>query len=301
MPPDFLIIGAQRSGTTWLYDNLMQHPQIWMSPTIKEYQYFDEVEERGTVRLWELVFGNHWRDKFWRNRLKRSVILLREYFNWEDLIWTLRFFFGKRSDSWYLSLFDGKQDLVTGEISPTYATLNKNSVEHVYRLLPDVKIIMMLRDPIQRSWSHVMYDINKRGPITFSSAQEGHILSQINSDWMEIRSRYTQTLELWHSFYPAEQIYVGFFEDLVNKPKTLLKEIFTYLGVSASDVILDRVILEKREAGPGNTLPEKYHKILAEMWIEELRLLSEKYGGYTITWYESALGILDQYRNEKSS
>ena len=43
MFPDFLCIGAQRSGTTWLYQNLRRHPEIWMPPA-KEIHYFDERE-----------------------------------------------------------------------------------------------------------------------------------------------------------------------------------------------------------------------------------------------------------------
>ncbi len=43
MFPDFLCIGAQRSGTTWLHHNLRQHPEIWMPP-LKELHYFDEME-----------------------------------------------------------------------------------------------------------------------------------------------------------------------------------------------------------------------------------------------------------------
>ncbi len=50
MFPDFLGIGAQKSGTTWLYQNLAAHPQVWMPP-VKELHYLDHKPQSLPVRL----------------------------------------------------------------------------------------------------------------------------------------------------------------------------------------------------------------------------------------------------------
>jgi hypothetical protein len=52
--PDFLILGAQRSGTTWLHKNLSAHPKLWMTP-IKELHYFDDPLRRKRHRVRRLV------------------------------------------------------------------------------------------------------------------------------------------------------------------------------------------------------------------------------------------------------
>jgi hypothetical protein len=46
--PDFLVIGAQRAGTTWLHRVLSQHPRLWLPP-VKELHYFDKLDTKRTV------------------------------------------------------------------------------------------------------------------------------------------------------------------------------------------------------------------------------------------------------------
>jgi hypothetical protein len=95
--PDFLCIGAQKAGTSWLYQNLQEHPGIWLPP-IKEIHYFDYrhftrkdvfagiiTGERGHLRS---AFGQLVRGK--RSGDGRAVLL--------------RYVTGARSDSWYQSL-----------------------------------------------------------------------------------------------------------------------------------------------------------------------------------------------------
>jgi hypothetical protein len=53
MYPNFLGIGAQKSGTTWLHDNLARHPQVWLPP-VKEIHYFD----RPDLSLGSRLFGD---------------------------------------------------------------------------------------------------------------------------------------------------------------------------------------------------------------------------------------------------
>ncbi len=81
--PDFLVIGAQRAGTTWLHRVLRQHPALWLPP-LKELHYFDSLHQNYT---WENGIR-------WRRRWRRALMSGRHSLD----LWHLRFLLGKRTD-----------------------------------------------------------------------------------------------------------------------------------------------------------------------------------------------------------
>ena len=104
MYPDFLGIGAQKAGTTWLHRSLQAHPQIWM-PREKELHYFDE-KIRLNGGLWSRLRGDRPADMRWRRQFKARFKRPPKKLSWQDVAWDLRYFFGRPSDEWYASLFE---------------------------------------------------------------------------------------------------------------------------------------------------------------------------------------------------
>src|SRR5262245_13183400 len=100
--PDFLGIGAQKAGTTWLYEQLRRHPDVWLPPE-KELHYFDRKRGAGQS-LRAKVFGDGFEDRAWRQQLGARVRSYREGGE-RALGWDVRYFFGRRTDGWYASLF----------------------------------------------------------------------------------------------------------------------------------------------------------------------------------------------------
>tara|TARA_B110000908_G_C10132609_1_gene392946 strand:- start:747 stop:938 length:192 start_codon:yes stop_codon:yes gene_type:complete len=60
--PDFICIGAPKTVTTWLYENLKKHPDVEL-PYIKELHFFDEIERNVRTNLFARFFGKHWMNK----------------------------------------------------------------------------------------------------------------------------------------------------------------------------------------------------------------------------------------------
>ena len=126
--PHFLGIGAQKVGTTWLWANLREHPEVWMPP-FKEIHYFSRSPAYASPNwlasegLHSRLFGRQPRDIFWRTWLRSRV---REHLRRPNLPlirWEWRFFFGRYNDDWYASLFEPGQGKVRGEITPAYSIL----------------------------------------------------------------------------------------------------------------------------------------------------------------------------------
>ena len=178
-PPDFIIIGAMRAGTTNLADRLARHPDIGMS-RLKETDFF--IEEKNFSRGYD----------------------------------------------WYRALFpSGKR--VLGEASPNYTKgdVFKGVPARIYKVRPDVKLIYVVRDPVERFWSHYAHSCLVHGglhsPNDILKEEEGaHILAS---------SLYFRQLTAFLDVFPAVQLRIIDFDDLINAPEKTFVEICAYLDV----------------------------------------------------------------------
>src|SRR5687768_7817210 len=131
--PDFIAIGAQKAGTTWLHRNLQAHPQIYM-PREKELHYFDEkLKQRGGLP--SRLLGKRPVDKRWRRQAAARIKRVSRQRSRQNLAWDLRYFFGRPTDEWYASLFERGRGRVTGEATPDYAILDQETIAHVHGLM----------------------------------------------------------------------------------------------------------------------------------------------------------------------
>ena len=178
MYPDFLGIGAQKSGTTWLHRNLQTNPQIWMPR--KEVHYFDKkIHER--FSLAHRLFGDRPQDRQWRKQVRHWLkVHLVEEFSPKDLAWDFKYYLLPPSDRWYASIFEPKKGRKTGEITPAYSALKKDMVAHVHELMPHAKIIFMIRNPIERDWSQTVMRFDKLEQGSVESAAEQALFRQID-------------------------------------------------------------------------------------------------------------------------
>src|SRR5215217_579788 len=160
--PDFLGVGAPRAGTTWLHANLSRHPEIWMTP-VKEVHYFDK---RRLPRSENRNYRSQLRKRLRRYRRRdtyREVIRRGDSGFLMNLSWDVHFFLRRRDNDWYQGVFRPQPEQIAGEITPAYSTLKRRVVKEIRGINPDMRIIYLLRDPIERSWSSALMSLAKRG------------------------------------------------------------------------------------------------------------------------------------------
>ncbi len=280
MYPDFIGIGAQKAGTTWLHSNLQAHPEVWMPP-IKELHYFDEkVElEGGFVRR---LRGDRPADTRWRRQIRTRIRSPLKMASSRELSWDLRYFFGTPGDGWYAALFEPGRGRVTGEMTPDYSILERERVSRVHGLMPDAKIIFMMRNPIERVWSQtaMSFDRGKNRPV--DTATEEELLLHFGDEGARRRTDYLRTLATWGAFYPEERIFVGFLEDVHFFPEELLRAVYAFLGVDPSfkpPGANSRVHARSTGSAPAGPMAH-----LARSYREDARLLEERFGGYASFW-----------------
>ena len=198
--PDFVIIGAARCGTTSLHAYLRAHPEVFMS-TEKETDYFS----LGDLPPDEIpVNAAAWRAKT-RAEYER--------------------FFRDAGDA-----------RAVGEASPTYLFYPR-SAERMRQAIPDAKVICVLRDPVERAYSHFAL-ARKMGFETVEDFEAAVALE--DERWSHDRSMrfpYTRA-SLYHDGllefvrrYPRERILVLRFEDLASDTAATMRRIQAFIGV----------------------------------------------------------------------
>jgi Sulfotransferase domain len=211
--PDFLVIGAQKAGTTALYAYLRWHPEV-SGPSWKEASFFDRHYARG-----EAWYRGHFPNSLRRWRAERSN--------------------GRR--------------LVLGEASPSYI-LHPLAPERVRTLVPDIRLVAVLRDPIDRAYSHYQHEI-VRGTETLSfeeaiDSEEGRLRGEVermtadptyfSHAWWNFtylaRGRYAEQLERWLAVFPHGQLLIVSSSDLHDRPAETYCEVLEFIGVGPHDL-----------------------------------------------------------------
>ncbi|HEY3789288.1 MAG TPA: sulfotransferase [Urbifossiella sp.] len=161
---------------------------------------------------------------------------------------------------WYGAHFSPKPGQISGEASPSYAALPVESIRAIRDLMPDVKLLFLMRDPVSRAWSHAKHTHRYReagfADCTKSLEQmtDAEWLAAFADDWPLANGDYLGQLRRWRSIFPADRLFVGFFEDIITRPVELLKDVFSFLGVCPNVEMSHYPIRDKILAGPEGEL-----------------------------------------------
>lgn len=202
--PNFLLIGAAKAGTSALYSYLWQHPEIYMSGN-KEPNFFMLAGQPAQ-------FAGPGDD----------VVNVRSV---------------HRQDEYEALFADVTTEKMIGEASPPYLR-SEIAAERIAQLVPDAKLIAMLRNPIARTFScfqHARRDGREpRASLLEAIAEES---DRVANNWENLwfyttGSLYAKQLQHYYDRFPAEQIGVYIYEHFVADPQTVMDDIFRFLGVA---------------------------------------------------------------------
>lgn len=285
MYPQFMCIGAQKAGTTWLHHNMQDHAEIWLPP-VKELHYYDILSHEPTV----IAMMRDPLSRFLVKRLLRRA--RREMLAGKWLNWYPKYFFVPRSDRWYGTLFTPGVGQIAGELTPGYSILDRPIVERIHRKMPDLKVIYLLRNPIERTWSQL--NRKHRQAVYGENFDSDEVIEAFMAQTHpHARSSYLRNLEVWESVFPKEQIFIGFYEQVKEEPEVLLRAIYQFLGVDASDKYIHRPAEKKVNVGRYDPIPARWAGVLAQRYYGQIESLHKRFANQsTASW----LAMADEYR-----
>jgi len=297
---NFIGIGAQKSGTSWLFNNLKKLPDFSLLP-IKELRYFDRNHKYPSRKslfddsIYKRLKNDDWLFGF-RFYLLRTI--RRE--SYRDIIWKLKYFFSKADDEFYLSLFNNLNGL-TGEVTPSYSILEIEDIREMYRIAPNAKIILLLRNPIYRAWSQYLHERRKTNSKLDKEIENEEVINFMKSDKQMLRSNYERTIENYSSVYPKSQILIGFYDAIVNEPFILMESIVDFIGGDSSSIPKCLDLRQRYNVNKKIEMPKEVFEYLKSENKKQIERLALNYGGYFNIWLEEIYGATTSNENRTNA
>ncbi len=261
--PDFLCVGAQKAGTSWLYRQLERHPDFWMPP-VKELHYFDQLNKTKQFHPP-------------RNGDERDASFLESM---EDL--RGRFYLDLDS---YGRLFCHKGTLLSGDISPAYSTLSDEIIERVVDRFPNLKVVFLARDPVERAWSQLSMGVRLGMISPFDATDAEEVIQNLLNPGVLVRSHPSKTVARWKRYVSPEQFRVYFFDDLKENPTELRRSILLFLGGDPNKPSGGTKPHENSDAGRDKLrLTANVRDRMARFFEQELKACALELGERAKTW-----------------
>ncbi len=279
---DFICIGAQKAGTTWLFSRLNELSEFSL-PYIKELHYFDRSPiYPSSSFLAEKSPIKRFTNKEWLKLAKKRIP--KRFKGLKKVKWFSHYFFSRYDDAFYLSLFKNLEG-IKGEITPSYSILNDADVKKMHTLLPNTKIILLLRNPIDRAWSHFRFHLTKQGIQDYSTIDIKYILDFFEKEDQVLRSDYIKTINTYSKYYPKDQFMIGFYDAITENPKELLTDIVSFIGGDTTKIDAECDLQAKDNVSVKFEMPEEVKSYLKNKYTKDLKVLSDKLGSYATQWH----------------
>ncbi len=272
----FLSAGAMKAGTTWVYDKLQHNENIHFSRE-KEIYYFSHMDG---------VANSLRKDK----RLRRSKIAIRkssiDYSNkkisiaehMDNVEWYLSYASNNLDDSWYESLFleSKRNDTSTfcADFSNLSCFLSEDGWNKVRDVARNIKVIYILRNPIDRFWSHYKFHLQ------FVNHDEMHnpeknieLFKRVTSKpWFIRNSLYSDNIKKMQNNLKDEEFKIFFLDDISERPESSLKEIEDFISVSNHDYS-NLGLKSKKNSSIKKDIPEEWRSLIEDSLKEEVENL----------------------------
>lgn len=218
--PNFFVIGVAKGGTTSLHRYLSQHPEVYLTP-IKETNHFAaaDIDEERLQPVYKRDVGLDI-ERYIARGMERPVHIAHV-----------------REKAHYQALYSKvRSEKAIGEVSNSYA-ICPSAVPTIHRTHPRARILIMLRNPVERAWSHYLMNLRE------SKVVYGDFISEVNSDhqasekgwgvshqYLEL-GLYSDQLARVYQYFPKEQVHWMCYEDFRKDPQRVLKGICRFLEV----------------------------------------------------------------------
>ena len=206
---------------------------------------------------------------------------------------------GDWSQKHYSRLFREAGNSVCGEISPGYSILRRDRIRYVRRIMPEAKLIIVIRNPIERSWSSIRRVLAKLNTDA-TSIDQNLLFEMLEDEWMYtadplltvqgdyesglLEGFYCRAIENWCSVFNEEQLLVVYFDELVNAPKDFLSTVCRHIGVSPNMYQDDEELRTRVNPNPGSAMPDHVRSFLTTKYGSEIKRIRQRFGGASVDW-----------------
>lgn len=240
--PDFVGVGVQKSGTTWVGDVLAQHPEVMIRK--KEISFFIHHFHRGYD--W---YHEWFRDK--GNRIAGEI--------------SVNYIYSPRPDSTrkeFYPSWNPRRSLQFWRRQPSA----RDELRDRY---PGLKIFAVFRNPVDRAWSHYWWWRNRRERNGKTSVSFERMFAD-NGRWIRTQGDYADLLAHWQEAFPEMGVF--FYDDIKANPQRIAREVFRFVGIDES---FEPELGRKPNQGSYNPMPPETRAFLRDAYREQVERFQE--------------------------
>lgn len=297
-------IGAQKAGTSWLHSILSKDPRFARASkefeNVKEIHYFDYLYDNKANHI------NSWRAYYLiemilkRGQSMQPVIgdylhhefenSFQKYANAGNFFPVKRFhkLTAELNDAWYESMLECQEgEEFSLDITPDYSVIGTEGFSHMKQVSDNLKLVFILRNPVERAWSGVLQDKKGRpGGVKAFLEQDDIDLDQIYKECTEglnigARTNYKKTIEAVHAAGLQDELLVLFYDDISEHPEEFIDTIYDFIGMDNSTLKTDEYVADlskKVYATEGKkSIPAELEQRLKAYYKDMLMELKYKY------------------------
>ncbi len=282
----FLGVGAMKAGTTWITEHLSSHPDIYFSYE-KELSYFSYIHDEESKFFLSDV-----------NRMNKvtgfiNIANTTHIENMRDVMhWSCNYLSNPIDDQWYVNNFSSKgYKRFCADFSNLYAHLGDAGWDHIKSKTKNLKVIYIMRNPIDRMWSHVKFQLEIDGRLDEAKHwTKEQLFEYSNVEHILRNSKYTKIIKTLKNNLDDKQLLVLFYEDIVDKPAKLLNNIEKFLGIEQREYNISD-LTKKVNASEDFEMPSFFKELFNEILTPQIENLSKLNVIVPGTWFLSAENI----------
>jgi len=181
----------------------------------------------------------------------------------------------------------GRESCVLGEKSAHYCSMPREQIERLHELVPDVRLIVMTRDPVARHWAHAKKYFAKRrlrNPEMAVLDLSQHTLLDFFARQRPV-GEFSKIVTNWTSVFPAQQLLVVSQEKTWERPRETFDAVLKHIG-APTDYDPEKIPLlsERKNQGPKVEMPEDVMRYLDELFAGERQWLRDFFGDKSVAY-----------------
>ena len=249
-------VGAQKAGTSWLRNYLLERADIYFAPA--EMHFFDSKYGPQTARRAERVLT---KGSTLRRPANKRLRLKLDYLERADGGASYKEFFRSRVPA---------DVAVFGEITPSYALLGEAGYRAVIVLFPNSKVFFVMRDPAERLYSQVRMNRDRHQVNADAAVDADRLLRRAKSDQ---RSSYEMTIQDLDRVFPRDNLLYLFYEKLFQP--SAIERFCSFLGIPYAPADFDQIV---NAGGPRPDIPAELDKAIRACFERTYTFCREKFG-----------------------
>lgn len=266
----FLCIGAAKTGTTWLYRNIRANPGLRFTPE-KELDYFFTRYGRFDRLTPEIRAGKRARREAAKGRIE-----------WYD-----RYTGGAIDDDWYRALFaETPEGCWACDFSPSTSLIREEGWKAVSRFAPEIRVVYILREPLERLWSHAKFHAAVMGE--FDKFRETPVRGMhrlIDRFKLTEDGDYGSNLARLLAYIPRERVLLLDYADIARAPQEVLRRVEAHLGLGETPDLGGR-LEERVNVTESLSRPKRFGAPYFGRFRRETRLLADLDVAFARPWAE---------------